>query len=394
MTFKVKSARPEAKKVLFVTGTRADFGKMKPLALAAVSAGHKVTFFVTGMHMLRRYGLTKIEVAQVEGVSRSEFVNQREGDSQDRILAETISGFSAYIAEERPDLVVVHGDRVEALATALVCAINYVRCVHVEGGEVSGTIDEVYRHCNTKLCTAHLVSSVDAARRVVRLGETPQSVFVMGSPELDAHSKPSGVTIESVRERYEIPWDDYGIAILHPVTSESDTMSAQAQAMFGTLAASGRRFVVIAPNNDPGSASIFDVLEKLPSSHFRVIPSMRFSYFSELMRHAGVMVGNSSAGVREAPFLGVPSLDIGTRQTNRSIARSITTAQASDSATIRHFLDKNWGQRFSPDTAFGAGSAAERFVEILNGEALWALPKQKQFFDGEPASQAASQVAS
>ena len=92
------------KNILFVTGTRADFGKMKPLAIAARDAGHAVTFFVTGMHMLRRYGLTKLEVARVEGVERSEFVNQQEGDSQDRILASTVTGFSAYIAEERPDL--------------------------------------------------------------------------------------------------------------------------------------------------------------------------------------------------------------------------------------------------------------------------------------------------
>jgi UDP-N-acetylglucosamine 2-epimerase (hydrolysing) len=382
------------KKLLFVTGTRADFGKMKPLAIAARDAGHGVTFFVTGMHMLRRYGLTKLEVARLEGIERAEFVNQQEGDTQDRVLASTISGFSAYIAEERPDLVIIHGDRVEALATALVCAINYVRCVHVEGGEVSGTIDEVYRHCNTKLCTAHLVSSVDAKRRVIRLGESPRRVFVMGSPELDAHLRPSGVSIDEVRERYEIPWADYGIAIFHPVTSEADTMADQAAAFFGALEASGRNFAVIAPNNDPGSMAIFDVMEGLPESRFRVIPSMRFAYFSELLRNAGAMVGNSSAGVREAPFLGLPSLDIGTRQTNRSSAASITSAAAMDTATIKRFLKDTWGHRFKADTAFGAGNAALRFVQLLEADALWALPKQKQFFDGEAAQHPFPQLAS
>jgi len=383
-----------SKKLLFVTGTRADFGKMCPLALAARDAGHQVTFFVTGMHMLRRYGLTKVEVARVEGIERAEFVNQQEGDSQDRILASTISGFSAYIAEERPDLVVIHGDRVEALATALVCAINYVRCVHVEGGEVSGTIDEIYRHCNTKLCTAHLVSSDDARRRVVRLGESPESVFVMGSPELDAHMRPSGVTLEQVLERYEIPWSDYGIAVFHPVTSESDSMAEQARALFSSLEQSGRNFVVIAPNNDPGSAAIFDVLDGLPSERFRIIPSMRFSYFSELLRNAGAMVGNSSAGVREAPFLGLPSLDIGTRQTNRSAAASITSAAATDESTIKRFLKDTWGHRFQADTAFGAGNAAQRFLDILAQDALWNLPKQKQFFDGEEQLHPFPQLAS
>lgn len=384
----------DKKKILFVTGTRADFGKMKPLAIAARDAGHAVTFFVTGMHMLRRYGLTKLEVARVEGVERAEFVNQQEGDAQDRILASTITGFSAYIAEERPDLVVIHGDRVEALATALVCAINYVRCVHVEGGEVSGTIDEIYRHCNTKLCTAHLVSSEAAQRRVVRLGESPERVFVMGSPELDAHLRPSGVTLDEVRDHYEIPWDDYGIVIFHPVTSEAETMGEQAKALFGALEKSGRNFVVIAPNNDPGSEAIFDVINALPKSRFRMIPSMRFTYFSELLRNAGAMVGNSSAGVREAPFLGLPSLDIGTRQTNRSTAASITAAESHQQRSIKRFLKEAWGHRFTPDTAFGAGNAAQRFVEILESEALWALPKQKQFFDGEEQLHPFPQMAS
>ncbi len=291
-------------------------------------------------------------------------------------------------------MVVIHGDRVEALATGLVCAINYVRCVHCEGGEVSGTIDEIYRHCNTKLCTAHMVSSTAARDRVVRLGESPSRVFVMGSPELDAHFRPSGVTLDEVRERYEIPWEDYGIAVFHPVTSESETMGAQAKALFSSLEKSGRNFVVISPNNDPGSAEIFDVIESLPTERFRVIPSMRFAYFSELLRNAGAMVGNSSAGVREAPFLGIPSLDVGTRQTNRSTSASITPAEARDGAVIKRFLKDTWGHRFKRDTAFGAGDAAKRFVEILESNDLWALPKQKKFFDGEDAAQPFPQLAS
>jgi hypothetical protein len=94
----------------------------------------------------------------------------------------------------------------------------------------------------------------------------------------------------------------------HPVTSEQDTIGRQAADLFGALDASGRNFVVIAPNNDPGSTAIFSVLEKLPKDRFRLLPSMRFAHFSELMKNAACMVGNSSAGVREAPFLGLPSM--------------------------------------------------------------------------------------
>jgi UDP-N-acetylglucosamine 2-epimerase (hydrolysing) len=367
--------------ILFVTGTRADFGKLEPLAIAARDANFAVTFFVTGMHMLDRYGLTKVEVHRTPGVLVHEFLNQRPGDPQDMILAKTVIGFSDYVTEHRPDLIVMHGDRVEALACALVAATNYIRSAHIEGGEVSGTIDEIFRHCNTKLASHHFVSSDQAARRVMALGEPASSVHVIGSPELDFHSQPSGVTIDEVRRRYAIPFDDFGIAVFHPVTSEAESMAAQAASFYGALEASGRNFVLIAPNNDPGSAAIFDVIAGLPTDRFRIIPSMRFAHFSELMKNAAAMVGNSSAGVREAPFIGLPSLDVGSRQSNRGAAPSMFVVAADDAAGIAEFLNVQWGKSYPRDTGFGTGSAAGRFAEVLANEGFWSAPLQKAFRD-------------
>ncbi|MBI1417301.1 MAG: UDP-N-acetylglucosamine 2-epimerase (hydrolyzing) [Limimaricola sp.] len=367
--------------ILFVTGTRADFGKLEPLAAAARDAGFAVSFFVTGMHLLDRYGLTRVEVQRMPGVTVHEFLNQRPGDPQDMILAKTVVGFSDFVTEHRPDLIVVHGDRVEALACALVAATNYIRSAHVEGGEVSGTIDEIFRHCNTKLASHHFVSSEAAARRVMALGEPEARVHVIGSPELDFHSRPSGVTIDEVKRRYAIPFSDYGICVFHPVTSEASSMGAQAAALYGTLSASGRNFVLIAPNNDPGSEAIFSVIASLPQDRFRVIPSMRFAHFSELMKNAACMVGNSSAGVREAPFLGIPSLDVGTRQTNRAKADSIFAVAATDDAAIRRFLAEEWGKNYPRHTAFGSGTAAGHFVTVLQDDGFWAGGLQKEFND-------------
>lgn len=369
------------KSILFVTGTRADFGKMEPLAIAARNAGFSVSFFVTGMHMLDRYGLTKLEVHRTIGVTVHEFLNQRADDPQDMILAKTVTGFSDFVAEHKPDLVVIHGDRVEALACALVCATNYIRCAHVEGGEVSGTIDEIYRHCNSKLASHHFVSSQDAAKRVMALGEDATKIHAIGSPELDFHSQPSGVTIAEVRRRYALPDGEFGICIFHPVTSEADTMGAQARALFDAMSASARNFVLIAPNNDPGSAGIFAAIDALPKDRFRVLPSMRFSHFSELMKNASAMIGNSSAGVREAPFIGLPSLDIGSRQTNRAKSPSVFFADAHDRAKILDFLDVQWGQPFARDDGFGGGSAAQRFADVINTDAFWAGSLQKTFHD-------------
>lgn len=366
------------KSILFVTGTRADYGKLEPLAVIAKDNGFGVTFFVTGMHMMSKYGLTKTEVHR-SGLDVVEYINQRDGDPQDMVLSKTVIGFSDYIEELRPDLVVVHGDRVEALACALVCAMNYVLCAHVEGGEVSGTIDEMFRHCNTKLSTMHLVSSEQARQRVIRLGEAPDSVNVIGSPELDIHGRPSGVTLDQVRERYDIPTVEYGICVFHPVTSEAAMMGEQAQSLFRTLAASKKYFVVILPNNDPGSADILAAIDTLPQERFRILPSMRFNYFSELMKNARVIVGNSSAGVREAPFLGVPSLDIGTRQSNRGSAASITKASPLDAAKITDFIRNEWERRYEPDRGFGQGIACENFLALIQGDSFWNRPIQKYF---------------
>ena len=367
--------------VLFVTGTRADFGKLEPLAIASRDAGFDVSFFTTGMHMLARYGLTKLEVQRTSGVQVHEFLNQRPGDPQDMVLAKTVIGFSDFVKEFAPDLVVIHGDRVEALACALVCATNYIRCAHIEGGEVSGTIDEIYRHCNSKLASQHFVSSDDAASRVMALGEPKENIHAIGSPELDFHAGPSGVTLAEVRQRYDLPFEDYGVCVFHPVTSEADTMGAQADALFGALDQSGHNFVVIAPNNDPGSADIFDAITRLPDARFRVLPSMRFAHFSELMKNAKAMIGNSSAGVREAPFVGLPSLDIGTRQTNRAKSPSVFFANAGETTAIATFLDSEWGKAYPRHDAFGGGSASERFVAILKTPAFWETSLQKTFHD-------------
>ena len=242
----------QKQRLLFVTGTRADFGKIEPLAQAAIQNGFDVSFFVTGMHMMESYGLTKIEVNRLPGATVHEFVNQRPGDPQDVILAKTILGFSDFIVEDKPDLVLIHGDRVEALACALVCATNYVKCAHIEGGEVSGTIDEILRHCNSKLAYCHFVSSKTAGRRVQTLGESADSIHVIGSPELDIHAQPSGFMLQDVLDHYEISQSNYGICILHPVTSESDSMGQQAADLFRALTQSDKYFVVIKPNNDPG----------------------------------------------------------------------------------------------------------------------------------------------
>lgn len=369
------------KKLLFVTGTRADFGKLQPLASEAVENGFKVTFFITGMHMLEKYGLTKEEVRSYKQFETIEFLNQREGDPQDVVLAKTIRGFSDYITEINPDLVVIHGDRVEALACSIVCSTNYYLSAHIEGGEVSGTIDELFRHCNSKLCTLHMVSSEKAKKRVLQLGESEKDIYVIGSPELDIHSNDSGVDIEEVKSRYDIDFDEYGICIFHPVTSEINTIEAQAKSLFNSLVATKKNFVIILPNNDPGNEKIRDEISNLNKNNFKILPSMRFNYFSELIKNSSIFIGNSSAGVREVPFLGICSIDIGSRQYMRSNSKSIYSINPFEKKEIISIINNKWNKKFPKNIDYGKGNAAKMFVNILLNEDIWNNALQKNFRD-------------
>ena len=368
------------KNILFVTGTRADFGKLQPLARGAENVGCSITWYVTGMHMLEKYGLTKLEVLRT-GQRVFESMNQRETDSQDIILAKTITSFSDYVLESKPDAVILHGDRVEALACALVCAMNYVPCIHVEGGEVSGTLDESLRHCVTKLAQFHLVSSNDAMGRILRMGEPRERIHVIGSPELDAHLRSKRINIESVRVRYEIPFEDYGICIFHPVTTEQHLIKNQADTLFEALESTGKCFVVIAPNNDPGCEHIFNRINLLNQEKFRILPSMRFDHFSALMSNAKIFVGNSSAGIREAPFLGIKSINLGSRQLNRSINSHITNCSPLDQECIIENIKMYWGIRVGRDSTFGDGCAQNRFENLLKCGAFENIDFQKNFID-------------
>lgn len=368
------------KKILFVTGTRADFGKLKPLAVSAIENNFDVNFFITGMHLLDKYGLTKIEVRDFAGDFCYEFLNQRDNDPLEVILSKTVTGFADYLSNFCPDLVVIHGDRIEAVACSLVCATKYVRCAHVEGGELSGTIDEAFRHSISKLAHKHFVSSTKAATTLRRLGEAEQNIFVIGSPELDVHAKSLNLTLEQVKSKYDINFEEYGILVFHPVTSELDTLKHNASILFEAIKKSKKKFVIIKPNNDPGTQIINECIEQLSDSALvRIIPSMRFEYFSILLRNCSLVLGNSSLGVREAPFLGIPSIDVGSRQTNRSSSTSIVNLQNPTANDLILAINKQWNKRFPRSSNFGVGNAAAAFVKVLNEEKFWSSQLQKIF---------------
>ena len=378
-----KNMELQLKKILFLTGTRADFGKMKPL-IEKVEESEKFEahIFATGMHMLARYGSTINEIHKAGFKRVYSYINQdgSVNSQMDLVLANTTQGVGHYVRELQPDLIVVHGDRIEALAGATVGALNNVLVAHIEGGEISGTVDELIRHAVTKLSHLHYVSNDEARRRLLQMGETEESIVVIGSPDIDVMLSEDLPELAEVKERYGIQFSEYAVFAYHPVTTELDLLRRHIDTVLSAIEASKQNFVVLYPNNDTGSDIILAAFKRIQDHpRFRAIPSMRFEYFLTLLKNALAIIGNSSAGIREAPVYGVPVINIGTRQTNRFNYAAILNVPE-DKEWILDAL-RHLPKSIPPSTHFGNGNSANLFVAHLQNSMVWTTPRQKQFRD-------------
>ena len=373
----------DIKKILFLTGTRADFGKIKSL-IQILETNHEfeVFVFVTGMHLQKEYGYTLLEIERCGFKNIHTYHNHTHETTMDLTLAKTIEGLSKYVKEVGPDMIIVHGDRVETLAGAIVGSLNNILVSHIEGGELSGTVDELIRHSVSKLSHIHFVSNAEARKRLLQMGEIKSSIYEIGSPDIDIMFSDKLPELETAKAYYEIPFTNYALAMFHPVTTEATDMSQYADEFVKALFEDDHNYVVIFPNNDLGSQSIINAYEKLKgNTRFRIFPSLRFEYFLTLLKNSQFIIGNSSAGIREAPYYGIPIITIGTRQQNRSVHADIinTGYNAIDISEALFNIDAH--KVTSAQCDFGQGNSAELFLESLSIENIWKINHQKQFRD-------------
>ena len=372
------------KKIIFLTGTRADFGKIKPLIETLIpEQGFEVHLFVTGMHLMEEYGYTLIEIERCNYPNLYTFYNYSDEASMDVTLANTISGFTKFVATVKPDLIVIHGDRVEALAASIVGSLNNILVAHIEGGERSGTIDELLRHATSKLSHLHFVSNTTAKNRLIQMGETPESVFCIGSPDIDVMFSSSLPELSLAKSYYKIEFQDYALALFHPITTEIQTLERDIDAFVQALMESDQKYVMVYPNNDHGSKIILERLQALKGHpNFRIFPSLRFEYFLTLLKNADFIIGNSSAGVREATYYGVSTINVGSRQNQRALAPSIHNTDPDKDSILSTIQSLSEGKYDTTTTEeFGQTGAAVAFLDVLKGVEVWQTNPQKQFRD-------------
>ncbi|WP_405325669.1 UDP-N-acetylglucosamine 2-epimerase [Leeuwenhoekiella sp. LLG6367-2.1] len=371
------------KKIAFLSGTRADFGKLKSLIQAVQNdAEFEYGIFATGMHLLEKYGMTVIEIEKAGFKNIHRFKNHTSEVRMDLTLAKTIEGFSAYVKDFKPDLIVVHGDRVEALAGAIVGSLNNVLVGHIEGGELSGTVDELIRHSVSKLSHIHFVSNKTAARRLVQMGELESSIFTVGSADLDVLFSSELPTLETVKSYYDISFEDYAVVLYHPVTTDFSNTKLNAIQFVNSLLQDDSKYIVIFPNNDLGSTEILEEYDKLKDNpRFRIFPSLRFEYFITLLKNAKFLIGNSSAGIHEAPYLGLPTINIGRRQENRDLHTDTIIHVPNSLDAILNGIKTAKNLQINPKKRKLTQKAATLFLQTLHSEEIWKIDQQKQFRD-------------
>jgi GDP/UDP-N,N'-diacetylbacillosamine 2-epimerase (hydrolysing) len=362
------------RKILYVTGTRADFGLMaSTLKQIAAHPELQLQVAVTGMHLSPSYGLTvrDIEALGLPIVARIPTnVEERTPAAMAQGIGEAVIGLTHAMAQSRPDLVVVIGDRGEMLAGAIAALHLGIPIVHLHGGERSGTVDEPVRHAITKLSHWHFVATEESRDRVIRMGERPEHVWITGAPSLD------DLAAQGAKPRTQVLFelglaaaDRFVLVLFHPVVQEMDDAYAQtaalAQALRDTLAQSRTHIVWLAPNADAGSAGILQALDEIGDERLLRITHLPRPVYVAALSHAEALVGNSSSGIIEAASFGTPVVNIGNRQ--RARERNLNTVdcagdQSAIAAAIAQVLAHG---RYPPANRYGDGRAGERITHLL-----------------------------
>lgn len=370
------------KKIVFITGTRADYGKLKSI-INKLKDKFSVYIYITGMHMLSKYGSTYMQVVR-ENKEKSKiklFKNQTNKEEPASVIfARTVNNFTKYILKVNPDLLLVHGDRFEALAAAVSGCANNILVGHIEGGELSGNIDEHLRHAISKLSHVHFVSNKFAKRNLIQLGEKKESVYNVGSPDIDIMLSKNLPPLDKAKKKYSIKFKSYCIGIFHPTFfKDKKSFLSEIKIYIKSLIKSKKNYLIIYPNNDYGSDMIIDNYKKLllKNKNFKIMKSFRFEYFLTLLKNSDLIVGNSSAALMEAPIYGIPAINIGNRQKNRFFHVSIKNVPFSQNKIVSAIKNMQT-KKYKFTKHFGKGNSSILISNILKTKKIWKISKQKQ----------------
>lgn len=359
------------RRILYLSGTRADFGLMaSTLRRIARTPGLQLQVAVTGMHLSPEHGHT-IDEVRASGLpvcAEIPFdVTTRTGASMASGIADCLRQMTQVLERERPDILLLLGDRGEMLAGAIAALHLGVPAVHLHGGERTGTVDEPVRHAISKLSSYHFVATPQARERLLRMGEEDRRIFVTGAPGIDGLRELGEVPRAQCLNALGLDADQrFILAVFHPVVQQAGQAMAQTQALLAVLPRIGLPVVWLEPNADAGALEILRALDQAQwpegSRRLRHLPR---PLFAQALRHCEALVGNSSAGIIEAASFGTPVLNIGDRQRLREHGPNVLDVPADEAAIEQGLRAQLAHGRWPWENAWGDGRAGERIATLL-----------------------------
>jgi GDP/UDP-N,N'-diacetylbacillosamine 2-epimerase (hydrolysing) len=376
-----KKKRPlQQRQIAVVTGTRAEYGLLKSTMTALQKhANVKLQLVVTGSHLLPKFGSTIDEIVadgwQIDARVPMQCGNDDPYD-QAQGLARGVAGIARFLHDFKTDIVVVLGDRIEAMAAALAAITTSRMLAHIHGGDLAaGDLDDALRHSITKLAHIHFPATREAARRIVRMGEPSWRVHKVGAPGLDRICEllaAKSQTISDAACTLQAPFSErHAIILQHPSGRRASRERSTMTSILRAVHAEGYHATCIYPNTDHGHEGILGAITaheaRASNGEFRVVPSLPRDDFLLAMHKANVLVGNSSSGIIEAASVGTPAINIGKRQNGRQVSGANVIHCDETFDAIRNALREAARRRKTRacSAVYGDGHAGERIAKVL-----------------------------
>jgi len=373
------------KKICFVILSRANYGSIKSLLHEIKkSSEFKLQIIVGASAILSKFGNVK-NIIERDGFKIDANLDFQSSNLNLSSMSDTVGKGIIQISEVlkfiKPDFVFTVGDRYETMATALASIFLNIPLCHTMGGERTGTIDESIRHSISKLAHFHFVSNNDAKSRLVKMGENKKNIFNVGCPRIDIvkkilsnYSKKELIKkLNNLGVGSKVMQSDRLIIFLqHPVTSEFNKNKENFKETLKAIDRLKDRFKVIYlwPNSDPGSDDIATVIRqfreknKLETNNYRFIINMEPEIYFQLMNEAELIIGNSSSAVREGAYIGIPAIDIGSRQSHRVKGKNVIRVRY-NRIQIYQAISKQIRKKYKSSNIYGTGDSAKKIIKVL-----------------------------
>lgn len=365
------------RKIAVVTGTRAEYGMLKPV-LRAIKRHPRlsIALIVTGMHLSKEFGYTVREIKKdgFKIAAKIDVLHRKDtGAAMAKSIGKCIEKMAETLERLKPDFLVLLGDRSEMLAGSVAASYAGIPIAHIHGGESSGSIDDLVRHAITKLAHIHFPATDESASRIMKMGEDASRVFVVGAPSLDTILNERLPTPAEISKKYGLNSSKPILLVVqHPVVTEADEAASQIKETLDAIVGLKYQTILIYPNADAGGRRMIKVIKRYERHPFiKSFKSTPYADYLALMRVADVIVGNSSSGIIEAPSFHLPAVNIGSRQKGRERSMNVIDVGHKKEEIIKAIKKALQDERFRAAVRkcrnpYGDGKAGIRIAETLS----------------------------